>query len=871
MKRLRKLEGIVEELSGQVELEGVRHGSSAGQSPEAMFDSDTRAPRRAGSTTSTGSQGQGSPAASGRAITGLARTDSGATSSSQSGPVGQQRGFRLPERTMSSDINKGFGRLVLNDKGHSRYVSSEIWAKIKDELDHLRSETQAVTDDDSDASDHETPPDSETEDPSSSLAHQSFIFGYSSANVDLRPLHPSPVQIPFMWQIYQENVDPVVKILHIPTMNKLIREMRTNVDRLTPSAEALMFAIYYGVVVSLDADEVKQTLGAEKQFLLARYRFAVEQALAKANFLTDPDFTVCQAFVLFLILVRRHDKTRYAWTLTSLAVRSCQAIGLHRDGTNFPNLGPFDIEMNRRLFWVLSILDLRSAEDQGTDPILVEGSYDTKFPSNLDDSDISPGMTEYPSPREGATDMTFSLMRHEICNAVRRFTKHTSESTTPALNDEDFAKSLEEREARLLEVYHRLEKQYLNTASSYTTPIFWMAANITRVIVAKLVFVIYQPVLFAGPMDRLSCRIRNRVFIAAVEILEYSSMTITDPRFKHWVWLFRTYFPWHVISYILLDVSGRSWSASVERAWTALSTCFSGPNSPSLEKSSSDTAISVPFKKLFDKAKKHRDAEIARLRQDPAAALQLDLEDRTCSAPSTFGNSSLPGSTTSVASRERWRMLVNAPPVPEDIDNLWAASCPHQPTPQPNPQQQQAPQSKAPGSGRCPLLKPDDPSKTQPHSTQPSNPSTTEGTGVQEQDLDRLNNIMASVITSSHFNSADLYPIAFKSEIPAVSRDTVFGYSTADIPRVDHFLGTHGGPSTTAAAVDPLSVDENPPVWMWNDPVHHPNQALPDSLDIDMNMDDAGGLDWGNWQETMRGWSSQGINGGAGGVWENGI
>lgn len=137
MKRLRKLEGIVEELSGQVELEGVRHGSSAGQSPEAMFDSDTRAPRRAGSTTSTGSQGQGSPAASGRAITGLARTDSGATSSSQSGPVGQQRGFRLPERTMSSDINKGFGRLVLNDKGHSRYVSSEIWAKIKDEVSIL--------------------------------------------------------------------------------------------------------------------------------------------------------------------------------------------------------------------------------------------------------------------------------------------------------------------------------------------------------------------------------------------------------------------------------------------------------------------------------------------------------------------------------------------------------------------------------------------------------------------------------------------------------------------------------------------------------------------------------------------------------------
>jgi hypothetical protein len=675
-----------------------------------------------------------------------------------------------------------------------------------------------------------------------------------------------------MWQIYQENVDPVVKILHIPTMNRLIREIRTNIDRLTPSAEALMFAIYYGVVVSMNADEVKQTLGAEKQFLLARYRFAVEQALAKANFLTDPDLTVCQAFVLFLILVRRHDKTTYAWTLTSLAVRSCQAIGLHRDGTHFPNLSPYDVEMNRRLFWVLSILDLRSAEDQGTDPILVEGSYDTKFPSNINDSDISPGMEDFPSPREGATDMTFSLMRHEICSTVRRFLKQTLDSGIPALNDADFAKTLEEREAHLLEVYHRLEKQYLDNTSTYSTPMYLMAVNITRVIVAKLVLVIYQPVLFAGPVDRLSCRIRNRVFIAAVEILEYSSITNTDPRFKHWGWLFRTYFPWHVVSYILLDVSARPWSASVERAWTALSACFSGPNGPSLEKSSSATAISVPFKKLFYKAKKHREAEIARLRQDPAAALQLDLEDRTCAPSSTFGTSSLPGSTTSVASRERWRILVNAPPVPPEVDDLWAAGCPHQPTTVSKPQQQQeqVPQPKVPACGNCPLLRPEGSSQTQTLQYQSANPATADKTEVQEHDRDRLNNMMAAVITSSHFNPADLYPIAFQSETPAISRDTVFGYSTADLPRVDHILGAHNRPSTTTAAVNPLPVDENPPVWLWNDQVNQTNQALSNSLDVDLNMDDAVRLDWQNWQETLR-WSGTGVNGAAGGVWENGI
>jgi len=74
--------------------------------------------------------------------------------------------------------------------------------------------------------------------------------------VDLRGLHPLPSQVPYLWQVYLENVDPVVKILHIPSMNKLIRELRTSMDRLTPATEALMFAIYYAATTSLEEDEV---------------------------------------------------------------------------------------------------------------------------------------------------------------------------------------------------------------------------------------------------------------------------------------------------------------------------------------------------------------------------------------------------------------------------------------------------------------------------------------------------------------------------------------------------------------------------------------------------------------------------------------
>ena len=87
-------------------------------------------------------------------------------------------------------------------------------------------------------------------------SHQSFIMGYSSSNVNLKRLHPLPSQIPFYWQKYIENVDPLVKITHTPTMNKVIREVQSKLDSLSAGTEALMFSIYFATIISMDSEDV---------------------------------------------------------------------------------------------------------------------------------------------------------------------------------------------------------------------------------------------------------------------------------------------------------------------------------------------------------------------------------------------------------------------------------------------------------------------------------------------------------------------------------------------------------------------------------------------------------------------------------------
>ncbi|KAK4210651.1 fungal-specific transcription factor domain-containing protein [Rhypophila decipiens] len=851
VKRLRKLEGIVEELSGQIEIETVRHTSSAGNSPEAVGSHEgeqslSRAKQGVGDGISSrggSARSQGSPLTgntTGRANPQGQGGSPGYNSSSHSSPA--------PVNRSPPDVHKKFGRLVLNEKGVTRYVSSALWSRINDELDEIREETHTLTDDESEESDVENSPAAVEED-RTNIGHQSFIFGYSSSNVDLRPLHPLPSQIPFIWTVYQENVDAILKVLHVPTMNKLIRDLRNNMDTLTPATEALMFSIYYAAITSLDEDEVKLNFGSEKEVLVKQYRFALEQALAKANFINAPDITVAQAFLLFLILVRRHDDTRFAWTLTGLLIRISQALGLHRDGTNFPNLTPFEVEMRRRLFWAVCFLDLRSAEDQGTDLTIVDRAFDTQMPLNINDSDISPDSKELPKPREGPTDMTFSLIRYEVSAVARRL--HTVASASAPVCPRDASTSLEEREALLSNVHKRVVEKYLNHRECDNNPMYWVAGNVARIIIAKMTLVIYQPLLFPAPgQELLSDDIRARLFNAAIEMFEYNYLLNTDPRCKQWRWLFQTYTVWHAVAFVLIEVTHRPWGVTAERAWAALNSLYSAP-APSpldLEKMISHKAIWLPFKKLYFKAKKHRDVEIGRLQADPQAALELDLEYRSRAAPESFG--ALSGSVKGMAAHERWRKLVNAPPVPQ------------------NP-----------------------PPTFQSGVTQVgSDAAQAAGLDLGNVDNPVFMDYISDAMANPAFSPADLTALWPRPKDDGAA--ATFGFSAGDIGtemtlgyqvnhhdsnqnnrQQQHSLsgGLDGG---RADMTSPLINYDNPPPWIWptasdgssGEMLRVPNWTPEDG---DVNMEE--GFDWQNWQESLGRFEMEANGGFGNGTWATGL
>ncbi|PKK46180.1 hypothetical protein CI102_7709, partial [Trichoderma harzianum] len=115
--------------------------------------------------------------------------------------------------------------------------------------------------------------------------------------------HPPPASILFLWQTYLDVVDPLIKIFHVPSIQRQV--MSISQGRKIPDAdtECLLFAIYYSTVIAIPAAECRQELHEERPVLLQRFRNGVEESLRRINFWSSRNITALQAFLLYLVII----------------------------------------------------------------------------------------------------------------------------------------------------------------------------------------------------------------------------------------------------------------------------------------------------------------------------------------------------------------------------------------------------------------------------------------------------------------------------------------------------------------------------------------------------------------------------------------
>ena len=387
--------------------------------------------------------------------------------------------------------------------------------------------------------------------------------------------------------------------------------------------------------------------GSSKTELNLKYRLGLEHALAKADFLNVPDLVLIQAFALFLCLVRRHDSPRFVWMMTGLVIRMAQYLGLQRDGIHFEHLTPFEIEMRRKVWWTLCMLDLRASEDQGTDLTITSGSFDTKLPLNINDVDINPESEQMPIERDGLTDMSYACINFETGDIMMQM-------MAPGVRDD-----VEKQSHLLSKLRQKFEHGYFQYTTKSGNIAYWVAVAIARLVTAKMTLIINFPMLFSSPSEHVSDEIRTKLLVSAIEVAEYNHELNAEQACRQWRWIYQTYTHWHAIVYLLIEISRRPWSPIVERAWVALHSSWLIPAHTSIDK---NMRIWIPLRKLMSKARRHRATELNRLRADPQVAARLEMQDQEIPLPSSSGP--FPTGSSADIFRVRWRQLVAIPEEP---------------------------------------------------------------------------------------------------------------------------------------------------------------------------------------------------------------
>ena len=291
---------------------------------------------------------------------------------------------------------------LLAGPGKSRYVDSNLWRNLGVD------EMMRMSDDEDDVDNGSsllTGIDNMQLDPFSGA-----LLGITQTLTDYHPTYADAMKL---WNIHKENVEPICKVLHIPTADVMVQTVSQQPAMASRADEVLLFAIYHFAAVAMDPHDCLVTFGDNRDAMLQKYSYAVRQALVNAQVLKTTEMQVLQAYTLWLISTKTSNDPHTYWMLTGTLVRIAHRMGLHRDGEAM-GLSPFQVQMRRRLFYQVLPLDGYASQVSGTGISVGLDTWDTKQPLNINDADIWPDMPAPPEPREGATDMIFCLTRAEV-------------------------------------------------------------------------------------------------------------------------------------------------------------------------------------------------------------------------------------------------------------------------------------------------------------------------------------------------------------------------------------------------------------------------------------------------------------------------
>lgn len=380
--------------------------------------------------------------------------------------------------------------------------------------------------------------------------------------------HPPADHIHMMWHTFAKNVDPLHKMVHIPTLQLALDKASANIEQVPVGFEALMFAIYTLAVLSLTEDKCSEVFQESRSALLDSYMAATKVALSRAGFMSTTSIIVLQALALHIIAIRDVCDPRAMWALTGTALRIADGMGLRIDGALL-GLSPFEAEIRRRIWWQLKVHDFRAAELAGQAKFRDFKINETtpKKPANINDSDLYPTISHAPAESTKPTGMMWCALRADMATFAheqmsRLHNKGRSEPTS-----EEYAASddLQSKDQFIKQMEDMIETKYLRFCDP-TQPLHFMTLLGARHALNLIRFMAHHPRRW-DKLEHVPGSEHEFVWNTAIQLLEQINMLQSSPQLQCYSWNTPYYIQWHAVLHILDTLRAEPLRSDAEDAW----------------------------------------------------------------------------------------------------------------------------------------------------------------------------------------------------------------------------------------------------------------------------------------------------------------
>ncbi|KAL6792535.1 hypothetical protein GGI42DRAFT_346303 [Trichoderma sp. SZMC 28013] len=361
-------------------------------------------------------------------------------------------------------------------------------------------------------------------------------------------LHPDPKHVFRLWQTFADNVNPLTKIIHAPTLQEKILGAAWTAESTAKPLEATMFAV---------------------SVLLNRYRTGALRALSCTNLFSTRDLEVLQALTLIIMI---DQQSEFSTTAVALAMRTAHKMGLHRaaEDTHMPF---FNQEMQVRLWWYIRGLNSRVRRGMGL-LSTIDDLGDARLPMNVNDADLHPCMEKPPAVQHtAATEMVYCLMKYDLWSFVRRSSNFSGNlnprERAAQLTTSTSVESMMKKKKVLEEVGRMLQEKYIAHLDP-SIPLHQLSAALAGLTIHNQQFSMSHPRNQPQRGKHMSQADQDLVFESSVKLLELNhevrNTSFSTNLVDHMVCRTQV----DALVYMISELRRRASGHLVETAWTLL-------------------------------------------------------------------------------------------------------------------------------------------------------------------------------------------------------------------------------------------------------------------------------------------------------------